>query len=553
MLDPIIIEILKKRGIETKETAEEYFSPIPRLTFDPFLMKNMDAVCDRILEAIDRNEKICIYGDYDADGVTSVTLLTEFLGQMTSSLMFYIPSRFEEGYGLNDKASEYLASQGVSLIITVDCGCSAPKEVEYIKKLGMDIIVTDHHAVDPERMPDCLMIDAKQPGETYPYPQLCGCGVAFKVAQALKIRRNLPKKNLNHCLDLVGIATVADVVPLNGENRTLVKYGIDRIRKMERPGLTSLMKNSRINVAALNSYNIAFGIAPRINSAGRMSTADRGVDLLSAVDSQTAEIFAGELEKLNTERKSLQDAIYENAVKTIDAEYPEDPFIIYHAGDAHEGVTGIAAGKLREHYNKPVIIVSQSSREGYLKGTGRSVDKLDLFEMLNQHERLFEKFGGHAAACGFTIAEERLETLRRLLVEEMKDRVEKDPSIIEEDLKTEAVIQPEQVSLSLAQQIEAMEPFGKDNEKPLFRVDNVYVLNVYSMGNEKQYRKYQFRSGDGNAYAVVFDTQLSGIYDVSAGDTISVCAEIAVNTWNGKSSVQLIIRKILHSGRHPHN
>ena len=544
-LEPVIRKILKDRGIDSDEQIKEYLSPVPRLTYDPFLLKNMDPVCDRILKAADEGEKICIFGDYDADGVTSVALLTEYLGQLSTNVTYYIPSRFEEGYGLNDRASEKLAADGVSLIITVDCGCAARREVEYIKQLGMDIIVTDHHEVDPSRAPDCLMIDAKQQGESYPYHQLCGCGIALKIAQALRIRRNLPKEKLNHCLDLVGIATVADVVPLTGENRTLVKYGIDRIRKMERPGLKALLERAGIHVSTLTSYHIAFGIAPRIKSAGRMSTADKGVSLLSAGDLKSASESADDLERLNGERRSCQERIYEEALTWIDSRHPDDVFIVYHAGKANEGVTGVAAGKLREHYNRPVIIVSESSEKGFLKGTGRSIDGVDLFDLMNHHVDLFVKFGGHAAACGFTIAEDNLTELRRCLIQDMEEIVHRNPAVLEEHLVTDAVIKAEEVSFELARQISLMEPFGKDNEQPLFQVDDLHVLNVYSMGREKQYRKYQFRTSEGTAYAVALDTGIGGIYDVKEGQKISICAEISINTWNGRSSVQLIVRKIL--------
>ncbi len=544
-LHPVIKEILKNRGIDTEEQIKEYLAPVPRLTYDPFLMKNMGDVCDRILQAVDGHEKICIYGDYDADGVTSVTLLMEFLGHMTDNLTYYIPSRKEEGYGLNDRASEKIAAEGVSLIITVDCGCAARKEVEYIRELGMDVIVTDHHAVDPSRAPDCLMLDAKQPGESYPFLQLCGCGVAFKIAQALRIRRNLPKKNLNRCLDLVGIATVADVVPLIDENRTLVKYGLDRIRKRQRPGLNALLNTSGIRSESLSSYNIAFGIAPRINSAGRLSTAEHGVRLLSAPEGSVAASCAEFLEELNSQRKSMQEAIYREAREVIDQEQKEEPFLIYSAGKVNEGVTGIVAGKLREHYQRPVIVVSHSSEEGFLKGTGRSVDRVNLFELLNRHVSIFEKFGGHAAACGFTIAEARLEELRNLLLRDMAELLSEDPDVLSESLHIDAVLTSDQVSLKLARQLQWMEPFGKDNEQPLFEIRDLQVINVFSMGVQKQYRKFQFRAAEGIAYAVAFDTDIPGLYEVKAGDILRICAEMSVNSWNGSSTVQLIVKKIL--------
>ncbi|MDD7408994.1 MAG: single-stranded-DNA-specific exonuclease RecJ [Anaerovoracaceae bacterium] len=543
-LDPVIKKILIERGIDTPERVAEFFSPVPKSTYDPFLYKNMDAVCDRIIKAAEDKERICVYGDYDADGVTAVTLLMEILGCMTDNLTYYIPSRFEEGYGLNMKAVDRMHKDGVSLVVTVDTGCTARKEAEYIKELGMEIIVTDHHQVDPERMPDCLMIDAKQPGETYPYKDLCGCGVAFKLAQALKARVDIPRNVLNHCLDLTGVATVADVVPLTDENRTLVKYGMDRIRKQERPGMNALLKAASIDPYKLSSYNISFGIAPRINSAGRLETADIGVKLLSSSEKNRAEKYADKLESLNKERRALQESIYEAAVEYIESNMPDDPFIVYRAENAHEGVTGIAAGKLKEHYNKPVIIMTPSKEAGFLKGTGRSIEGVDIFSLLNAHVDLFEKFGGHAAACGFTIGEENGRKLRAILNEDMKEILEKKPDLLEKKMRPDAVLRAEEISYELAAQLELMEPFGCGNEKPVFMIEGLSVTRVFSMGSNGQYRKYVCSVQSRNLDAVVFDTDIDQYDLVTAGDTLDVIAEISLNRWNGRTSLQLIIKEI---------
>ena len=324
-----------------------------------------------------------------------------------------------------------------------------------------------------------------------------------------------------------------------------MKYGLDRIRKRERPGLRALMDVSRIRTGSLNSYHIAFGLAPRINSAGRLSTADHGVRLLTSQDDNTAAAFAEILENLNRQRKTMQEDIYDDATAVIGKDQADNPLLIYSAGTVNEGVTGIVAGKLKEHYHRPAIVVSQASEQGFLKGTGRSIDTVDLFALLNRHVEIFEKFGGHAAACGFTIAEEKLEEFRTLLLQDMEEMIRRNPSLLEENLYMESIITPEQISLDLARQLQWMEPFGKDNERPLFEVRNLQVLNVYTMGAQKQYRKFQFRTSEGIAYAVAFDTEIQGLYSVKAGDTLRICAEISINNWNGKSSVQLIIKKIL--------
>ncbi|MGI6205591.1 MAG: single-stranded-DNA-specific exonuclease RecJ [Anaerovoracaceae bacterium] len=544
-LNPIIKKILSDRGIVTREQIKEYLSPVPQSTYDPFLLKNMNEACDRIVKAVKDGERICIYGDYDVDGVTSVTLLSEILGSVTENLTYYIPSRFTEGYGLNMGAVDKMHADGVSLVITVDTGCTAREEAAHIKELGMDIVVTDHHRVDPDRKPDCIMIDAKQEGETYPYRDLCGCGTAFKLAQALRTRLDIPRNVLYHCLDLTGVATVADVVPLTDENRTFVKYGIDRIRKQERPGMNALLRTSSTDLATLSSYDIAFRIGPRLNSAGRLETADESVELLRAEDENEAMKRAQKLESLNSERRSLQDAIFESGVQYIDENLADDPFIVYIAEDANEGVMGIAAGKLKEKYNKPVIIMAPTSPEGYLKGTGRSVDGVDIFRMLNAHVELFEKFGGHAAACGFTISEENGLKLRGILNSDMKKIIEADPDVLERKIETAAVIKADDASLDLALQLEMMEPFGCGNERPLFTVEGLEVTDVYSMGASGQYRKYVCRTSSGRLDAVVFDNEIDGYDTVTAGDTLDAVAEICVDRWNGRSSVQLIIKEIL--------
>ena len=267
-LHPVLTGILKKRGCQTAEDIEEFLSPIPRKTYDPFAMKGMREAVDLVLQHIEDGKKICIYGDYDADGVTSVSLLYEFLSNLTRNVIYYIPSRFSEGYGLNLSAIDEIHRRGADLIVTVDCGCVSYREVEHIKELGMKAIVTDHHNVDG-RSPDCIMLNPKQTDDTYPFSYLCGCGVAFKLTQGLQRTLKLPKNDINCLLDMVCVATIGDIVPLVDENRTLVKYGFDRIARGERPGLKMLIEGIGMDPSKLTSTNVAFGIVPHINAAGR--------------------------------------------------------------------------------------------------------------------------------------------------------------------------------------------------------------------------------------------------------------------------------------------
>lgn len=574
-ISPAILKILANRGITDPADISEYMSPIPKKTYDPFLMKGMDEASDMIIEYARGGRRICVYGDYDADGVTSVTLMMTLLGELGADAWYYIPSRFEEGYGLNRGAIYRIAARGTELVITVDNGCVAFDEVAYIKEKGMAVIVTDHHNVEAQS-PDCLMLNPKQSDDDYPFSFLCGCGVAFKLAQAITRKTGIDRKKLNRMLDIVGIATVGDIVPLVDENRTLVKYGMDRIRRNERPGLSCLLDVAGIKAEAVGSYNIAFGIVPYINSCGRMKKADMGVELLTGTDLSRDRELAATMKELNTLRRSTQDAIYDKAVKWIEAQaadaknYGADGaagcdkgggcadngydgenasdripyFILYYAGDAHEGVTGIVAGKIKEKYYRPVVIVTDSG-DGVVKGTGRSVPGIDLHALLSKYSDLFLRFGGHAGACGFSMNSEHIDHLRSGLNEDVKAMLEKDPTLLTYTLVPDAVITGDEVTLELARDVRRMEPFGEGNPRPVFLIKDITVKNVRKMGSDGQYRKFSCMSAGGRLFdAVCFDTDVKGLDDVDAGSLIDIAGEVDENIWNGRSSVQVVVRDI---------
>lgn len=562
-VSPAILRILENRGIIDPADVEEYMSPTPKRTYDPFLMKGMDEASDMIINYARGGRRICVYGDYDADGVTSVTLMMTLLGELGADAWYYIPSRFEEGYGLNKKAIDKIAERGTELMITVDNGCVAFDEVEYIKEKGMEVIVTDHHNVEAQS-PDCLMLDPKQPGDDYPFSFLCGCGVAFKLAQAITRKTGISKKKLNSLLDIVGIATVGDIVPLVDENRTLVKYGMDRIRRNERAGLSCLLDAAGIKPEAVGSYNIAFGIVPYINSCGRMKRADMGVELLTGTDTDKGAELAAAMKELNTLRRGTQDAIYDKAVQWLDAQAAESDsaagtersertqyakdgipyFILYYAGDAHEGVTGIVAGKIKERYYRPVVIVTDSG-DGMVKGTGRSVPGIDLHALLSRYSKFFMRFGGHAGACGFSMSAEHIDHLRDSLNADVAEMLVDKPDLLDYVLVPDAVITGDEVTLELARDVRRMEPFGEGNPRPVFMIEDVTVRNVRTMGSEGQYRKFSCVSAGGRMFdAVCFDTDAVGADDVAAGSAVRIAGEIDENVWNGRSSVQVIVRDI---------
>lgn len=554
-ISPAILRILKKRGITDPADIEEYMSPTPRRTYDPFLMKGMDEASDMIIEYARGGRRICVYGDYDCDGVTSVSLMMTLLGELAADAWYYIPSRFEEGYGLNKKAIDRIAEHGTQLIITVDNGCVAFEEVAYIKEKGIAVIVTDHHNVDTQS-PDCIMLDPKQTDDDYPFSFLCGCGVAFKLAQAVTRKTGISKKKLNSLLDIVGIATVGDIVPLIDENRTLVKYGMDRIRRNERPGLSCLLDAAGIKAEAVGSYNIAFGIVPYINSCGRMKRADMGVELLTGLDIDRNEKLAASMKELNTLRRSTQDEIYNKAVEWLEARaaVPADNgcgensgipyFVLYYAGDAHEGVTGIVAGKIKEKYYRPVVIVTDSGN-GIVKGTGRSVPGIDLHALLGRYSHLFMRFGGHAGACGFSMSSEHVDHLRECLNDDVRKMLDDRPGLLDYVLVPDAVITGDDVTLELARDVRRMEPFGEGNARPVFRIKDITIRNVRKIGAEGQYRKFSCMSEGGRMFdAVCFYGDIEYLDDVCAGDTVEFMGEIDENVWNGRSSVQVVVREI---------
>ena len=425
-INPIIKKLLNNRGIETEEDILEFLSDKPQKTYNPFLLPDMEAGVDLILSEIEKQSNIWIYGDYDADGITSTSLMMSVLSHLTDEklLNYYIPSRFEEGYGLNKEAIEYIASQGCNLLITVDCGSVSYDEVEYAKALGLKVLVTDHHNIT-DVMADCLLINPKHPDSKYPFKELSGCGVAFKVAQALQQKSGMPKQVLTEVLDLVAVGTVGDIMPLVDENRTMVKFGLKVLNLARRKGLRKLMEGTSLHIGKISSENISFVIVPHLNASGRIEDASQAVELLlgSCSDSRLDEIVNDVIKK-NNMRKKLQAELFKQCQAEIDRDDLDD-LILIHAEDAHEGIAGIVAGKLKETYYRPSIIVTTTGVDGdELKGTGRSIEGVNLYELLKSQEELFLKFGGHAGACGFSLKKENLPALRQGLEKEMGSKTE---------------------------------------------------------------------------------------------------------------------------------
>lgn len=543
-IHPIIRDILKNRGITEEADILEFLAEKPKLTHDPFLLKNLEAGVDFILSSIKENHKICIYGDYDADGVTSISLLMQILSHLTDNLIYYIPSRFDEGYGLNKDAIDAIKEQGVDLIITVDCGSVSYEEVEYGKRSGINFIVTDHHNIN-DKPANCILINPKQPDCTYPFKHLAGCGVAFKLAQGIQRKAGLSKSVLKEVLDLVAIATIGDIVPLIGENRTLTKYGMDIINNRRRPGLNRLINEAGLTSGKIKSENIAYIIVPHLNAAGRLLDAKIGVELLLSTDEHKISENVSVLIQNNKERKRIQDEAYLSCKEFISDQLQEDLFLIIAKKDIHEGIAGIVAGKIKEEFGKPAIIVTASGGDGYLKGTGRSINGLNLYDILKKHEELFIKFGGHSGACGFLMESDNLDELKISLNREIETLYRDNPNLFDSDLPIDLTIDEQHIDLNLALELEKLAPFGCQNERPILQMKGIRPAGINYMGAGGQHVRFSALGSSGTDIPCILFQKAqdySGL--LQKGGLLNLAGYLDINFWNGDSKIQFVLKGI---------
>ena len=536
-LNPLVKEILASRGIGA-DAAEEFLSARPQLTHDPFLLTDMRAGVDLLLKEIDAGSRIVVYGDYDADGVTATALLLSALGELTDNLSYYIPSRIDEGYGLHVDAIDRIHADGGEVIVTVDCGAVSRKETDYAHALGIRTVVTDHHNVG-EVMASGIVIDPKRPDDRYPFKGLAGVGVAFKLVQAIAKERPIPRSLINSLLELVAIGTVADVMPLLDENRTLVKYGLRNMHLgCYHKSLARLIELSGYKAEELKARGISFGIAPRINSAGRIGDASLGVRLLLATDPAEIETCCTELLQLNQQRRSYMDQAYTTCRALAEEESRSGDFLVLETEGLHEGVLGIVAGKIKEEFNRPCVIISRNGGES--KGTGRSVTMVSLFDMLDRHRDEFIRFGGHSAACGFTILSEKIPALKKALNEELNVLTKGDPDFFEEPVRYDAVIAADRIDLGLIEQLELLEPCGQGNEQPVFAVPNVRIDDWRYLKSGEELARFRAGGLDcvrfGGAYEY-YDHYMNG-------EPVVVTGTLEKNNWNGRCTPQMRVNGV---------
>lgn len=538
-LNKVIGKIIVNRHVVNDEDVRIFITPTRDDFHDPFLFKGMDVAVERIIEAINNKEKILIYGDYDVDGITSTTVLKKYLIDRGIPVDTYIPNRLHEGYGLNKNAIDTIKERNIDLIITVDCGISAIEEVDYAVSLGMDVIVTDHHEVG-EKLPNALaVIDAKRKDNTYPFRSLAGVGVVFKLIQALSIKLEIKPEEYLKYLDLVCVGTISDIVPLEGENRTIAKLGLMLIKVTRNLGLRELIKSS--GYKEIDSNTISFGVAPRINACGRMGHEEEALKLFLAEDLESATKITKELNEYNTLRQSTEKAIYEEAVQEIDRNNLDEKNSIVLGGKGwHHGVIGIVSSKVTDKYYKPSILLS--FEDDIAKGSGRSVPGFDLYEGLTKCEDLLEKYGGHSMAVGITLKKENLEKFKERFEQIAKEKNIKElvPIIyIDDELKLK------DINMELVKSLSILEPFGEANKVPLFLIRNLKIDSIRAL-SEGRHLKLTLRDENFVINAIGFELgYLAEEYRI--GDRIDVVGTLEINSFNGFSSIQINMKDIRKS------
>ena len=521
-----IAKILNARDIKDISSVKKFFSDEFEEGYDPYLMYDMQKAVDRINEAIDNEEKILVYGDYDADGITSTVLLVETLISLGANVSSYIPNRFEEGYGPNKEAFTKIINSGISLIITVDNGIAGVEEVELANELGCDVIITDHHKIQ-DTIPDAYaIIHPEHPEGDYPFKKLAGVGVAFKLAHALL--EIFP----DFLLDLVAIGTIADMVSLTDENRIFVKQGLELLNEDPRIGLKMLLELSNIN-SKIDEQTVGFYIAPKLNSIGRMDSAKLGLSFLMAEDAAHARVLAEQIEKFNIERKQVTEEIVKDVIDKIETSDKKNKNVIMISGDYHEGVLGIVASNIVEKYQKPVFIMN--SKEGILKGSARSIYDFNIYTAMNKISDLFIAFGGHTLAAGFSFDEVNLDKIENFLDSEYENY--KQNNELKSTKNIDIVTSLEEISYQFFNSLEALKPYGMDFEKPTILIENSMVLNKTYFGSEKQYLRLTIADEVGNLECISFkDTSL---FDkVKNNDIIDLLCTLDKNNFNGRTKLQ---------------
>lgn len=538
-ISELLARILINRNITDDKQIEVFLNPKRNNFHNPFLLNDMNKTVERIIKAIETHEKTIIYGDYDVDGITSITVLKQFLQERGLEVDYYIPNRLEEGYGLNKEAIEEIASNGYTLIITVDCGISGIEEIKLANTLGIETIVTDHH--EPlDVLPNAYsIIDAKRKDNTYPFKGLAGVGVVFKVIQALSIKMELDEKEYLKYLDIVCIGTISDIVPLVDENRVIAKLGLMLVKQTKNIGLKRLIQET--GYKNMNSATVSFGIAPRINACGRMGKQEEALRLFLTDDVDEASAITNDLNEYNLQRQEKEKIIFEQALEKIYKTDLKNLNSIVLAGENwHHGVIGIVASRITEKFYKPTILISIEGQEG--KGSGRSIPGFDLHEALAKSSEYLKKYGGHEMAVGLSMDKDKFSDFKKHFEEIAKNSsVNKIIPIINIDCE----ITKKNLNKETIEQIKLLEPFGEQNKPPLVIYKNLKITSIRALSDGK-HLKLLLKDGNDSINAIGFNLgELSNEYLI--GDRVDVVGTLELNSYNGQEQVQINLKDIMKS------
>ncbi len=537
-ISPLIATILVNKNLEEKKDIDKFLNPTRNDFYDPYLMPDMEIAINRIIEAIEKREKIIIYGDYDVDGITSITVLKKFLLERGAIVDDYIPNRLDEGYGLNKEAIKKIVEEKYTLMITVDCGISGIDEVEYANSLGLETIITDHHE-QAEKLPRALaVVDAKRKDNKYPFNQLAGVGVVFKLIQGIGINLNLEEKEYLKFLDLVCVGTISDIVPLVDENRVIAKLGLKLVKVTKNIGLKTLLNS--IGYKNIDSTCVSFGLAPRINACGRMGHQEEALKLFLTEDPNEAGRIANKLNEYNRERQEKEKKIFTEALEMIKNDKNDKPCIILAGENWHHGVIGIVASKVTEMYFKPSILICLEDDEG--KGSGRSIPGFDLHEALSKCDKYIKKFGGHSMAIGITIKKDEFS--------KFKEQFEEYASSCNIDKIVPVIHIDEEVSLrninkEVVKELSLLEPFGEGNKMPLFLYKNLKIHSIRAL-SEGKHLKLTLKDDNYMIDAIGFNMgELANEYLI--GNKVDIVGTLEINNFNNNDNIQINLKDIRKS------
>ena len=537
-ISKLLAQILINKNVTKDDEIEVFLNPKRNNFYDPFLMPDMEKAVERIIKAIENKEKVLIYGDYDVDGITSTTVLKKYLEKLGITVDYHIPNRLKEGYGLNKEAIEEIAEKGTQLMITVDCGISGVEETEYAKLKGIDVIITDHHEPG-EKLPNALaVVDAKIKTNRYPFNQLAGVGVVFKLIQALSIRLKLDEKEYLQYLDLVCLGTISDIVPLVDENRVIAKLGLKLVNVTKNIGLRTLLESAGYTVA--DSNTISFGIAPRVNACGRMGFADQALGLLLSENRNDALELATKLNEYNKERQEKEKKIFNDALELIEQDEENSPAIVLGKEGWHHGVIGIVSSKITEMFFKPSILIGFEGDEG--KGSGRSIPGIDLHEALLKCGNNLEKYGGHAMAIGLSLKKENFGEFKKELNEYLGSL---NIGEIKQIIKVDAIADLQSISMKTVEELKLLEPFGEENKMPIFCLKNLKIYSIRAL-TEGKHLKLTLRDDNMEIGAIGFNMgEMTN--SLKIGDKVDIIGALEINEYNGYRNIQMNLKDVMKS------